>query len=177
MADILLLDACVVSNMIRLYDSKIDVVSLVTQHVGAVYVPNVILQEVRKAFNIDDPRDYSLNVLETPSRIRFDAARLHNEREKISENDYCCFLLAKERDYVCVTNDKDLQNTCIRHGVKSKWELELLLSLYECGAIDYDYAVTYLLELKKISSRISPKVERDYMERLERLKSEKDTND
>jgi hypothetical protein len=54
--------------------------------------------------------------------------------------DRFCFVVCKDNDWTCVSNDKALRRACESAGVAVLWSLELLLELVKLGHLPADDA-------------------------------------
>ena len=107
---VLLADADV---LIDYRNSDLQILKLVGQHVGSVAVLSPVLDEVRGVSRRDCAR-LSITVAEVDTPRLLQAAVLETS---VSFNDRLCFLMCREEDWTCVTNDGALRRLCARHDV------------------------------------------------------------
>ncbi|MES9905122.1 MAG: type II toxin-antitoxin system VapC family toxin [Sedimenticola sp.] len=96
-----------------------SVLTLVSRHIGQIHVPSVVLEEVNQ-LNEEDCESLGLTIQEEPLEILTAAAE---KRGALSFEDYVCLLLAKENDWVCVSNDRPLHRACESEEVTVMWGL------------------------------------------------------
>ena len=56
-------------------------------------------------------------------------------QRNLSFNERLCVVICRERGWTCVTNDGALRRFCERHGVETRFGLNLLMELVAAGAI------------------------------------------
>ncbi len=89
-------------------NSELSVLTLAAHHIGPLYVPNVVLDEVEQLTE-GDCESFGLTVLDEPVEILLAAGE---KRGALSFEDHVCLLLAKDNDWICVSNDKPLHRAC-----------------------------------------------------------------
>ncbi len=170
----LLLDACVVSDILNV---DVEIISLITQVLGAVYVPSVIVDELRRKFELDEIIKLGFEILEVSDEAQYAATVVKNQKKyrALTQNDCACLIMASQTNCSCVTNDFALQKACKDFNVAVLWELEVVLMLYERDGISYERAERYLDKLKRISFYITPQVSERFTTELNQIKKKKET--
>ena len=74
----LLLDACVVSDILNV---DVEIISLITQVLGAVYVPSVIVDELRRKFELDEIIKLGFEILEVSDEAQYAATVVKNQKK------------------------------------------------------------------------------------------------
>lgn len=131
---LLIVDANV---LIDYANSDPGVLTSVSLHIGPIQVPSVVLDEVGQ-LSEDDCESLGLIVLEEPVEILLAAGE---KRGALSFEDHVCLLLAKENDWICVSNDKPLHKACGKEKVAVKWGLRLMIELVEMELMDKRAAI------------------------------------
>jgi predicted nucleic acid-binding protein len=122
----LILDANV---LIDYCASDETILTLIARHVGKVYVPSVLLEEVQ---GLDESRCEQLGLtIDEPDAERLVAAGVR--RAGLSYYDHLCLLSAKDAGWTCVTNDGRLRRECKVEGVPVLWGLEPMIALVSGG--------------------------------------------
>lgn len=124
----LILDADV---LIDFCQSDISVLSIISSHLGPIHLATPVLDEVR-ALNERMCARLGIELVEPEIQHVILAAE---ERGSLSFEDKLCLFLAKDNNWICVTNEKLLQRECRKEEVKTVWGLELLAVLVEVGGI------------------------------------------
>ena len=127
-SDLLILDANV---LIDYCSAERTILTLISQHVGRIHVPTLLLEEVQ-SLDIGECERLGLNVFEPETEMVFAAGK---RRPGLSYCDHLCLLLAKQKAWTCVTNDGKLRRECGVEGVPVLWGLEPLIALVEMGQI------------------------------------------
>ncbi len=147
---LLIVDANVLIDFCKTQPS---ILGLVTRHLGAVHVASPVLDEVDE---LDVERAEALGiVVETPELAMARDAALAASRSPLSFADWLCLLMAKERSWVCVTNDKRLRAECERREIAALWGLQLLHQLVQCDAMSASEALEAADAICNINRRIS----------------------
>jgi hypothetical protein len=130
----LVLDANV---LIDYRDTDLSILSLVTTHVAPVCVPGPILSEVP---GLDEAtcRDLGIEPYEPTLEELVNAGRRIGS---LSFADRLVWLIARDRAWSCVTNEKPLRRLCSTEGVHTLWGLNLVLPLVECGELEVAHAI------------------------------------
>jgi len=130
----LVLDANV---LIDYRDADLGILSLVATHVAPVCVPGPILTEVP---GLDEAtcRDLGIEPYEPTLAELVEAGRRIGS---LSFADRLVWLVARNRAWTCVTNEKPLRRLCDTQGINTLWALNLMLPLVECGELEVTRAV------------------------------------
>jgi rRNA-processing protein FCF1 len=124
----LLVDANVLIDFVK---SDLSVLGIASRHIGEVYVLSTVLDEVEGLDETDCER-FGLRVIEPELAQLMAAAR---RKGALSTQDHLCLILARERGWVCVTNDGALRKACQSEGVQVLWGLELMLEIVKLGKL------------------------------------------
>jgi rRNA-processing protein FCF1 len=106
-----------------------SVLTLISEHVGRVQVPTVLLEEVDDLDESECDR-LSLQLVEPSLDL---LTRAGKRRTGLSYYDHLCLLAAKESGWTCVTNDGRLRRECAVDGVRVLWGLEPMVDLVDGG--------------------------------------------
>lgn len=131
---LLIVDANVLIDYAK---SDLSVLTLAARHIGSVYVPSVVLDEVEQ-LSEKDCENLGLTVLEEPVGILLAAGE---KRGALSFEDHVCLLLARENECTCISNDKPLHRACNVEKVPVMWGLRLMIELVEMKQLDKDTAI------------------------------------
>ena len=126
---LMIMDACVLIDFIK---TGRAVLELVVNHVGPLYVPSPVVDEVNE---IDDENELvALGLIIIEPEIE-DAYAAISRSGPLSFEDWLCLLTAKRHGFTCVTNDKNLRKLCRQESVSLLWGLELLAELHKVGGV------------------------------------------
>ena len=124
----LILDANILVDYAHCNDS---IIALISTHVGTIHVATPVLGEVKELAEADCVR-LGITLVEPDVNQLLAAAQ---GRGRLSMQDHLCLLLAKERGWTCVTNDRPLRRECEAQGVPLVWGIELICKLVEVGGL------------------------------------------
>lgn len=155
MPDLLIVDACVLIDFLGADET---VLSSIARGVGPIHVAQAVLDEVD---GLDAARaaELGLTVVEPSFELASEAAA---QRRGLSFADRVCLLLARERGWVCVSNDRALRAACGEDGVRTFWGLEVLALAVEVGEVPVPAA----LELAEAIARENPFITSAILERF-----------
>ena len=125
----LLMDANV---LIDYRDSDLEILALVSRHVGPVQVLSTILAEEVPGVGEGDCARLGLRVIEPELE---QVLRAGASRGRLSFGDHLCLIVAADDGYACVTNDRALRSACDAEQVETIWGLELMTKLVELGIL------------------------------------------
>jgi hypothetical protein len=103
---------------------KVDktILSVVCEYVGTIHVPSPVLNEVDQ-ISEDEAADLGIVVVE-PQLEQVIAAGAR--RGGLSFEDRLCVIMARDRDWVCVSNDGAVRKACEHENVPALWGLEMM---------------------------------------------------
>lgn len=113
------------------------VLTLISRHVGQVFVPGTILEEV-KGLDQSECDRLGLRVFEPGLDLLAAAGR---RRPGLSYYDHLCLLVAKQGGWICVTNDGKLRRECRAESVPVLWGLEPMVMLVGTGHLSASEAI------------------------------------
>ena len=160
---VLLADADV---LIDYRDSELAILGLVARHIGRVTVLAPILDEVRN-FTASEAERHGIEVIGVETERLLDATDVE---PRISFNDRLCLVTCRAEGWTCVTNDRALRKLCVRHGVKTRFGLALMVDLVANGALTRQRAVNVARQIQASNPfHITDRILRRFVNVLERL--------
>ncbi len=102
---LLILDANILVDYAHCDDS---IIAMISTHVGTINVATPVLGEVKELAEADCAR-LGITLVKPDVNQLLAAAQ---GRGRLSMQDHLCLLLAKERGWTCVTNDRPLRREC-----------------------------------------------------------------
>ena len=161
----LLVDANV---LVDYQSADLTILSLVSRHVGRVHLVSTVLAEVDGLDDSDCER-LGFRVVE-PNIEQANAAATPNGR--LSFADRLCFVVCRDNDWTCVSNDKALRRACESAGVAVLWSLELLLELVRLGHLPADDASQAAERMHRANPIfLSPSILEAFREKLAKLEA------
>lgn len=151
--EILVVDANVLIDFCK---TERSVLALVTRHLCTVHVADQVLAEV-KQLDRAGADELGINVV-TVEFSMLERAAAASVRSPLRFQDWLCLLLAEERSWTCLTNDKRLRTECTARGIAVLWGLQLLIRLVEGGALSRAEAIRIAEAICRINRRIPSSV-------------------
>ena len=140
-----------------------DILTLVAEHIGPVYVAAAVLDEVAQLDEAQCKR-IGLTLVEGSLAQMTEAAQRGGP---LSFEDKLCLVLARDNGWACLSNDGPLRDACKAQGVPVVWGLEIMLWLVQAHHLGADKAIEVaeaihlsnpLYITKKITSTFCQKV-------------------
>ncbi|MFO7566746.1 MAG: hypothetical protein R6X02_29155 [Enhygromyxa sp.] len=107
--------------------------------------------------NLDEARAIDLGVVVVEPSLELQA-RASARRGRLSFEDHICLLLAVERGWTCVTNDRALRSICQDEGVAVYWGLEVTARLVAAGGLPVDTAIELAERIAAVNPSITPEI-------------------
>ncbi|MHB8143735.1 MAG: hypothetical protein ACYDGX_08765 [Thermoleophilia bacterium] len=157
----LILDANVVIDFCQ---SDIHVLSAITSKVGQLFLATPVLDEVR---SLDKEKCADLGIILVEPEIEH-VVMAEERRGALSFEDHLCLILARDRGWTCVTNEKLLRKECRKEKISVVWGLELLAILHEQGGITKTRAKQVARAIHETNPRyISARILRDFEKQID----------
>ena len=126
-----------------------SILTLVAKHLGDVYVPQPVLDEVKDVDAMNLPA-MGIKIVLPETEALIEAA---SHRGPLSFEDRICLILAGNYGWTCVTNDGRLRKECQAQGIGVIWGLEPMALLVEQGQLSADAALEVALAIQKANPR------------------------
>jgi rRNA-processing protein FCF1 len=147
--------------LIDFYETGKEIFKILKEEVK-LYVPLLVLNEVSQ-LSLDEAERLGIILIDSCFELINEAESLKNG---LSFPDNVCLLTALKENYICVTNDRKLKKECLNYGVKTIWELELIIFINERGRISKQQALNVVQAITKINNRITTDIIKDFESRL-----------
>jgi len=148
--------------LIDFVQTDIRVLHLVNRHIGPLCVARDVLDEVSR---LDEVACLQLGIRIVDGTLD-QIAEAGTHRGGLSFQDWVCLILARDNQWVCVTNDKRLRRRCRELGVEVRWGLQLLLDLVTVGAMAGASAVRCAEAIAEVNPTIGRAVIDDFKRRI-----------
>jgi len=149
--------------LIDYIDSNKNIISVATKTLYEIYVPLTIIKEEIRQLSEDEAKNIGIKLFEPTFNQLIEAIK---ERRGFSFQDRLCLIIAKENNWTCITNDKNLRNKCSGEGVEIMWGLQLMLELYAEKYICKEEAIDTVWKIHKSNSRITKDIVEDFIRKL-----------
>ena len=142
-----------------------EVLTLVSEYVAPMVVPDLVLQEVR-TLTQEQVEDAGVVVVETPLAL---LAPDPHASKRLSTQDRVCLEMASANGWTCATNDRVLRNACQARDVPLVWGLELMVELIDLGALPVTQARNVGRKMHQVNPKsITKQVLTDFLARINR---------
>ena len=152
----LILDANVVIDYCHADE---NILALSARHLGNVFIPRPILNNEVKELDQKDCERIGL-IISDPELDEIIAAG--SKRGRLSFYDRLLLIMAKNRNWIGVTNEKCLRSVLIREGVQALWGLELMRLLVERKALSSKGAVRVATAISRENKYITADIVRRF---------------
>lgn len=142
-------------------DSDLQMLSLLSQKTGTVYIARSTFDKVEQ-LSITAAKKKHL-IIKTPDVETIIAASA--ERGSLAYDDRETLMLAKDYEWICITNDKPLRRECEKEGVAVLWGLEPMKMLVRHGDILASKAISVAKAIQSANPRY---ITDDIVERFEK---------
>jgi rRNA-processing protein FCF1 len=105
-----------------------EVIGLVSRHVQKLYIAVPVVREIDQ-LSQDDIEKLGVEIIEPTLQQLARAAKIRQGNPSLSGQDAICFVLAKDNNWACLTNDKPLRKICYDNKIICIWGLEVMLKL------------------------------------------------
>lgn len=163
----ILLDANVLIDYAQADDS---ILQLSSHHLGPIYVPDPVVEEVDD-LSLPDYDRLGLVIVQ-PTTVQMFAAVTQSWNSKIADG--ICYVLCQDNRWTCATNDRKVRSKCIEEGVNSIWGTELMLRLIDLGELSADEAIEVIQTIKSNNKYIGKKVVNAFITEAQKLERNRD---
>jgi len=140
-----------------------SVLSKISKEICKVYIPLPILQEVRQ-LTATEVGELGLNIFEPTLRQLVEASIRGGP---LSFEDKICYIIARDKKWICVTNDNNLRKKCTEENVGIAWGFDLMLWLNHEGLLSKSRAQDIVDKIKDSNKYIKPEIVTKFTEKLQ----------
>ena len=153
----LIFDANVIIDFFTISD---DLVKFINELSIEMCIADVTFSKVDQ-LNENNAKKLNISIIETPIDMLDKSA--NRCKPNLAFDDYVTYLIAKENDFILVTNDKPLKIHAQNKSVDTLWGLEIILFLESKNKVSKEKAKKLFKQLKAISNRITDNIEREFL--------------
>lgn len=139
------------------------VLSKTSKEICEVYIPSPILQEVEQLTKTE-AKKLGLNIFEPTLKQLIEASERGGT---LSFEDKLCYIIARDKEWTCVTNDKALHKKCREENVSIAWGPDLMLWLNREGLLSKAEAQNIVNKIKDKNTYIEPEIVSKFIEKLQ----------
>lgn len=141
-------------------DKKI--LSTLAKQFCEIYITPEVLEEVEQLSKAE-AKKLGLIIIEPELKQYEESSK---KGGPLSREDKLCLIVARDKGWVCATNDKKLRQECEKQGIEIVWGLELILILFRDGKITKTQAEEAAWKIHKTNLRITEEVVEEFIEKL-----------
>lgn len=145
--------------------SDLSILGLAGEFVGTIHVPRPVLEEVEQLGETDCAR-LGIRLVEASVEQLLEAGA---GQGRLSFSDRLCLVLARDRSWICVTNDRALRRACTDLSIPVLWGLELMLELVSLRRLTVKAALDIAVAIHRSNPR---HITAEILDRFERKVSE-----
>jgi len=142
-----------------------NVLRLISKYVRKLYVPLPVLREVDQ-LNKSDIAKLGTEIIEPTLAQLIEAGQIRQNKRSVSGKDAICFVMARDNNWACLTNDKPLRRICSAHKISCIWGLEIMLSLVSDEKLPAEKAYKIAQDIQSKNHYIKLKTVEDLRKKL-----------
>ncbi len=143
-----------------------DLLRLISKHVQTLYIPLPVLKEVDQ-LSIKEVLDLGIVIVEPTLLQIIEATKIRMKKPSLSGEDAICFVMARDKDWTCLTNDKPLRTICSLHKIHCIWGLEIMLYLVSAKVITDKKAYHIAQDIQSKNKYIKMQTLKRFKEKLD----------
>ena len=158
---------CVITDaniIIDFLKTDIKPLKLAIEHLYEIYIPLTVLKEEILQLTEKQAKEMGLKILESTSFQLAEAVTIADKGP--SNKDKLCFILSRDQEAICLTNDKGLRRLCLANGVKHMWGLEMIKDLNHSELLVKKEAEKIANNIALINDRLPDQVVQAFKKKL-----------
>ena len=155
---------CDANILIDYFDNNKHVLKLATAHCYEIYVPTQIFNEVEQ-MNEQDAKRLGIKLIE-PTLPQLTEAVSISGNSALSGEDCLCLIIARDKKWICATNEKRLYNECKKQKVNVIRGLRIMLELNHQQKLDSKDATDTAEKIKDSNPRLTEAVLKKFISLL-----------
>jgi rRNA-processing protein FCF1 len=141
------------------------VLQLISKHVRKLYVPLSILREVDQ-LNESDIEKLGIEIIEPTLDQLIEAGQIRQNKPSVSGEDAICFVMARDNNWACLTNDKALRKYCSDCRITCLWGIGIMHHLVTAGKLTPEKALKIAQDIQSRNKYIEPAVIKRFQRQL-----------
>jgi len=142
-----------------------NVLGLINKHISKLYVPSPVLSEVDQ-LNKSDIAKLGIEIIEPSLAQLIEAAQIRQDKPSVSGEDAICFVIARDNNWACLTNDKALRKYCEDGKVTCIWGIGIMRHLVKAGKLTPQKAFDIAQDIQSKNKYIAPAVIKRFQKQL-----------
>lgn len=151
--------------LIDYIESNKYILSISCKKLYKIIIPSPILNEI-KQLSQEEAVNLGMEIYEPSFKQVLEA----NQRGgRLSFYDKLCFLIARDKNCICTTNDKLLKKHCTNNNVNTIWGLEIMLRLCENNFLEKRVAIETAKDIHTMNKLITKEVLNTFIDKIKKL--------
>lgn len=142
-----------------------NILRLINTHIMKLYVPLPILKEVDQ-LNKSDIEKLGIEIIEPTLAQLIEAGQIRQNKPSVSGEDAICFVMARDNNWACLTNDKALRNYCADYKVTCLWGIGIMQHLVRDGKLTPEKAFKIAQDIQSKNKYIAPAVIKRFQKQI-----------
>lgn len=151
--------------LIDYVQSAPNVLKLISNHAGKLHVAAPVLREVSQLDETNAGK-LDIEVVEPTLAQVIEANEIKQKKPALSGPDALCFVMTRDNDWACLTNDKSLRRFCIDNYVNCIWGIEIMLHLVSLDKLSAERAYRIARDIQAKNKHIKSETIEDFREKL-----------
>ena len=141
------------------------IIGLIIEHLYKIKVPLPVWEEVNDLSD-EEAEILGIDIIEPSIAQIYEAANMYGGG--LSDEDYLCFIIARDEKAICATNEKPLRRKCEDSNIEVLWGLEIIAQLCEAGKITANLAEKVAHKIAQENITITEDIITRFIERITR---------
>ncbi|RKY05784.1 MAG: hypothetical protein DRP56_08600 [Planctomycetota bacterium] len=141
------------------------VLRLISAHIKKLYVALSVVKEVDQ-LDTADIEKLDIEII-TPSFAQIvEAEQIRKDKPSISGRDAISFVLARDHNWACLTNDKALRSYCRDQKITCLWGIGMMRHLVDANKLTPQKALRIAQDIQSKNRRITPEIIKRFTKQL-----------
>jgi rRNA-processing protein FCF1 len=154
-----------VDVLIDYAQSAPNILKLISKHVRKLHVADQVLREVAQLDEAGSSK-LGIEVIEPTLAQIIEANEVRQNKPTLSGPDAICFVMARDNDWACLTNDKSLRRFCLDNKVNCIWGIEIMLHLVSLEKLHAEKAYRIACDIQAKNKHIKSETIDDFRNKL-----------
>ena len=142
-----------------------NILQLINTHIRKLYVPLPVLKEVDQ-LNESDIEKLGIEIIEPTLAQLIEAGQIRQNKPSVSGQDAICFVMARDNNWACLTNDKALRKYCDDCKVNCLWGIGIMHHLVKDRKLTPEKALKIAQDIQSKNKYIAPAVIKRFQKQL-----------
>ena len=142
--------------------SNKKILTLFSEKVCQIYISTIILDEVVQLSEEETEKIGLKLFMPTINQLK----EALEDGGSLSFQDKLCFIISRDENWICVTNDKNLRKKCRENNLEVLWGLDLMLQLNQNKKLSKHEAKQIIEKIRENNLYIKKKIVNEFIKKL-----------